>query len=169
MFRCERTGEVSAPRQPQTIIVVETRDVVYERLVDGETVQSFGTEIVRELRVAVPLASRVPAKPVIMKQGKTDATEIARHRAMREQRTVFVSKDTTLRGVLYEVTPQGDVRELAPIGFVTPVEARMAHKLREAQDRPRKAQNIMHHMHIVRLGALVAAARQWIADQKKEG
>lgn len=52
MFICAVTNRASAPGEPCTKVVTHTRPKTYFNTVDGETHESHGTEIVREISVS---------------------------------------------------------------------------------------------------------------------
>jgi hypothetical protein len=71
MFKCQSCRKVSQPRESQNTIVVETRPVVYTRLVQSAVVHEdgqvspaieetigHGSEIVREIKVCGTCAAR---------------------------------------------------------------------------------------------------------------
>jgi hypothetical protein len=76
MFRCAVTGEVTKPGEPCTKIVVQTRGRHYVNLVPDEfgtiyhegrryrSVESGGTEIVREILVSPAGLARLQQEPI---------------------------------------------------------------------------------------------------------
>lgn len=74
MYRCETCHKVSRPRDSQHRVVVETRPVVYRKMVQettpatedtpetttvAEKVIGEGWEVVREVKVCAPCATRI--------------------------------------------------------------------------------------------------------------
>lgn len=117
MFICEKTGEQSKPGQKMVRVPVSTRTMHYINAADE--IVATGYEIIRELRIAVPFDAEVMKKPLIIGQGrqKEVTVDTARKRAIRDGRTVYITLPYNNNRVILEVSPQGDLREVPPVGL----------------------------------------------------
>lgn len=122
MFYCEHTKQITKPSHKMERVVVQTRAKTYFDA-EGEQI-GYGHEIVREIRTAAGSTEKAEVKPLIVHEGKNkDKTiDTYRQRAMREGRTVYITSAVNVGGrpvvkVIHEITPQGVLREIPPIGL----------------------------------------------------